>query len=168
MPVGLHLITILSATALRNLCFDPLYSRDDWRQVMDHMAVNWQKDDIVLVKPSQTIVAEYYRHESAEYAFVPYLPEVEDRNRFFEEEIGGWVAWIANQSDRAWLIMVFENTNPHGFPKVRNEEVLHKEAGGSIEEWMDENCLRLDQWLYTGVRLTRYDLNYYQAQISSS
>ncbi len=167
MPVGLLLITIISATALRNLYFDPLYSRDDWRQAMDHMAVNWQMDDIYLVKPSQTIVAYNYGHESAEYAFVPYLPEVEDRNRFFEEEIGGWVASIAKQSERAWLIMVFENTNPHGFPQVRNEEVLHKEAGGSVEEWMDENCLRLDQWLYTGIRLTLYDLGHCQAQISS-
>jgi mannosyltransferase len=162
LPAGLIIIIITSAVTLRNLYFEPQYARDDWRQAMEYMDENWQENDVYVVKPSQTIVLDYYGHEAAEYDFVPYLPEVEDRNRFFEEEIAGWVASVAEKSDRAWLFMVFENTNPHGFPQVRNEEVLYNEAGGSIEEWMDENCLRLDQWLYTGVRLTLYDLNYCQ------
>jgi len=72
----------------------------------------------------------------------------------------------SSQSDPAWLIMAFDNANPHGFPQVRSEDVLHKKAGGSIEEWMDDNCLRLDQWLYTGIRITLYDLGHCQAQVS--
>jgi hypothetical protein len=168
LPAGLMIIVITSAVALRNLYFEPQYARDDWRQAMEYMDENWQENDVYLVKPSQTIVLDYYGDNQTAYQLAPTLIDDEQRRLFFEEEIGGWVASVAEESDRAWLIMVFENTDPHGFPQVRNEEVLHKEADQSIEEWMDENCLRLDQWLYTGIRLTLYDLSPCQAQISSS
>jgi len=168
LPAGIVLITIITATSLRNLYFDPLYARDNWRQAMEYMAENWQQDDIYLVKPSQTIVAYHYGHKTDEYAFVPYLSETEDRKRFFEEDIDDWVASLAENSNRAWLIMAFENANPHGFPQDRNEATLHGGAGGSIEVWMDESCRRLDQWRFTGIRLTLYDLATCQTRKSAS
>lgn len=162
MPAGLLLITIVSMTSLQNLYFDPDYSRDAWRQAMGNMASEWQENDVYLVKPSQTIVAYQYSHESIEYALLPYLIDGEEKDNFYQNDINSWVASIAGDFDRAWLLMAFENTNPHGFPQNRTKAVLDHEATDSMEAWMDDNCSRLNQWIYTGIRLTLYDVSHCQ------
>ena len=65
---------------------------------------------------------------------------------------------IAQEWERAWLISVEENTDPHGLPYARNISLSTVAKQDVVKAWLDERYVRNEEQGFAGLWLTHYDL----------
>ncbi len=158
LPLGLIVLGLTSLLSLQNMFFDRDYQRDAWRQAMDHMAGAWQPGDVYLATANQLLGVWYYGENRFQFEQIPEFNDVELNQGDAGENFTDWKVEISKKVDRVWLMTVIENGDPHGFPEYRNAAVRDTQATGLVDSWLEEDCYRLDQRIFSGLRLTLYDL----------
>lgn len=159
LSFSLIILGFISLLTLQSMFFDPDYQRDAWRQAMDYMASAWQPDDIFLTTPSQMLGLWYYGQDRFQFEQIPNIDNSKSDQDEANPNIVEWGMNLREKTDRAWLITVYENGNPHGFPEHRNNDVLTKPTTSSVKTWLESECQQLDRQIFTGVRLSLYDID---------
>ena len=147
-----------NALALRNMYVEPAYAREDWRAAMYYLRDGREPDDILILRPSQTLPLAYYGDPSWPYEEFPFLFLEEERQTFLDTEMPERMTAIAREWDRAWLVTSVDNINPHGFPEARNDALARAHESDAIKGWLDAHYTMLSEVRFTGIRLTLYDL----------
>jgi mannosyltransferase len=159
MSIGLVTIAVTSTMALANGYFNPGYAREDWRAAIKQLSVEWQAGDILLLDPGQVLPVGYYGSGRFDYEIVPFLPDEPEKERYLSQEMPSRLAAVQTKTMRLWHVAVAENTNPHGFPRVRNQQVAAGYLHDPYAAWLDRHYPVAAQFQFTGLRLTRYDLS---------
>jgi hypothetical protein len=157
--VALAIVVASNALALRNMYVDPAYAREDWRAAMQYLKDKRQPDEVLFLRPSQTLPLAYYGDPSALYQEFPFLFLEGERRAFLDGEMPVRMAAIAQDWDRAWLVTSVDNTNPHGFPYQRNDGLARAHETDAIKGWLDARYRVVADVRFTGIWLTLYDLS---------
>jgi mannosyltransferase len=144
--------------ALRNMYADPAYARDGWRAAMSFLDTAQQSDDILFLRPNQTLPLVYYGDRSQPYYEFPFLFYDEQRQSFLANEMAPAVSAQAIEWRRAWLVSGVEVTNAHGFSYQRTADLQRIGEVDVIKGWLDQHYAKLDEVSFTGLVLTLYDL----------
>jgi hypothetical protein len=144
--------------SLQNLYWDPAYARTDWRAAMAYVEAAWQEGDVLLLRPSDTLPVTYYAGELLPYHELPFLFDQEEQDAYMAQEIRPTMERLARERERAWLIHVEANIDPHGYPHARNAALSELSARDAIKAWLDEQYPFGDERTFAGLWLARYDL----------
>lgn len=144
--------------SLLNMYFAPAYARDDWRAALAHVESVWKKGDVLLVRPSGTLPMAYYLNGPVPYEELPFLFGEEERKAYLDREMGPRMSQIADQWERAWLVSVEENTDPHGFPYARNVALSEVGTQDVIKAWLDERYACDEEQGFAGLWVARYEI----------
>lgn len=156
--VGIVVLLALSGYGLANLYWDPQYARDDWRAALAYLEMARETEDVLLLRPSHTLLLAYYARESIPYQEFPFLFYEEEQEAFLRQEMPSRMQDIAREAPRAWLISSVENTNAHGFPQQRNADLLTIVELDPIKGWLDERYDVLEERRFPGIVLSLYGL----------
>jgi hypothetical protein len=107
----------------------------------------------------------YYGYDQVDQDVLPSLFEFDDtadqpcaaRSQCVDEVLQAKIAELPAEANRVWLIQVYENAHTHGFPQRRNAAVVSA-ARNEYEQWFEQEYTAVDQWHFSGIRLTLYDL----------
>ncbi|GMQ78861.1 MAG: hypothetical protein BMS9Abin02_1402 [Anaerolineae bacterium] len=159
LPAVVGIIVLITAASLKNLYTEPLYSRSNWRPVLNQLAAEVEAEDAILGYPVDLLPIFYYVGEGTDFRE---LPDPSSRSRNPDGAGGGFedvVNEISGTADRIWLITHFFNNNPHGFPQRRNERLEDAALNSGPKVWLDGHYKMLGEWIVTGVNLSLYDLS---------
>lgn len=146
--------------SLYNQYFGAEYGRSDWRGSLALLAEEWRVDDRILITPEQSLPLLYYKDARFSYDIMWSSPvEMQDDMAAFRREIESQMATIASESDRVWLIRDYANNDPHGFSRARNAAVANVSERDSIKSWLDEAYEPAEDWSFTGIHVTLYDVS---------
>ena len=115
-------------------------------------------EDVLLLRPSHTLLLAYYAQGSIPYQEFPFLFYEEERDAFLSQEMPVRMQRIAQDASRAWLISGVENMNAHGFPQQRNADLLRIASVDPIKGWLDERYEVLEERRFPGIVLSLYSL----------
>jgi len=151
LPLLLGVIVVPTWFTWQNLYLEPEYARENWRAAFRQIETVREEGDILLITPGQLLPYLYYGNELP-YTILPSLSE-EDVEHSLQYEINEAQA----DFNRVWLVHGYDNANTHGFPQTRNTAVA---AAGrnDYEAWLEQHYTIVDEWQFTGIRLTLYDL----------
>jgi mannosyltransferase len=166
MPLLLILIFLPTLFSWQNLYFNPDYARDDWRAAFIQIETASQDNDLLLLTLSQIRAYSYYGVDRVRYANLPDLltceedersPAFSSHQQCIGEKLQTKVETLPADVERVWLISAYHNDNTHGFPQARNvaAALAHPNV---YEHWFDQEYTVVNQWQFTGIRLTLYDL----------
>jgi mannosyltransferase len=144
--------------SLLNLYWNPAYARNDWRGALAYVEAAWEEGDVLLLRPSDTLPVAYYMDGAVAYEVLPFLFSAEEREAYLAGEMEPTIEQIARERERAWLVTVEENTDPHGFPYARNAALSEVSTRDAIKAWLDERYACDDERGFAGLWLARYEL----------
>jgi hypothetical protein len=145
--------------SLLNLYSNPAYARNDWRAALAYIEAAWEEGDVLLLRPSDVLPVAYYMDGAVAYRELPFLFSEEEREAYLAGGMEPTMKQIAREWERAWLISVEENTDPHGFPYARNAALSEVGTRDVIKAWLDERYACDDERGFVGLWLARYELS---------
>lgn len=165
LPLLLSLIVLPTLLTWHNLYFDPDYARENWRDAFTHIATVQQEGDLLLLTPGQLLPYFYYGQGVVDQALLPtsFTPVDDDsfdcgsRRQCIDVALSEQVAALPADVNRIWLIEGYDNANTHGFPQTRNAAIISS-SRNEYKQWFNQNYTAVNQWHFTGIRLTLYDL----------
>ena len=78
---------------------------------------------------------------------------------FLDEPAAIGEQMTAALANRAWLLLIANNTNPHGFPQDRNRAVKEKVTTNNYHRWLSANGSLLEEKMFPGISLSLFQLN---------
>jgi mannosyltransferase len=165
LPLLLSLILLPTLFTWHNLYFNPDYAREDWRAAFAQIGTAQQEGDLLLITPGQLLPYFYYGHHTVDHAVLPSLFEFDvaesqpcgTRSQCADEALQEQITALPADVDRIWLIQSYDNAHTHGFPQTRNAAIASA-ARNEYEQWFEREFTAVNQWLFTGIHLTLYDL----------
>jgi hypothetical protein len=100
----------------------------------------------------------HYAGGPLDYVELPVPFDPAEREAYLARELVPALDRLAREWDRAWLIAVQANTDPHGFPHARNAALSRPDAGDPLKATLDARYPLLDQRPFPGLWLARYAL----------
>lgn len=156
--IAVAAVFLPNLVALNNMYFDPDYGRTDWRRTLSHIEEAWQPGDVLLIAPGDVLPLVYYMGNRLPFADLAQLfADVETSPS--ADAVAAAIAPVAQEWDRAWLITVTANVDPHGFPQTRNREVRRKAEEGIYKTWLNKVYRPLQTDSFTGITVTLYDFS---------
>jgi mannosyltransferase len=159
LPLLLMLILLPTVNSWHNLYFNPDYAREDWRAAVGQLRDEWKANDVILLDPSLLLPLHHYSSAALDLEITPFLPDEVERERYLSQEMPLRTAAIQTRTARLWHIAVAENSNPHGFPHHRNQQVAAGYPHDPYAAWLDRHYPVAVQFQFTGLRLTLYNLD---------
>lgn len=164
MLVGVLLPTFFT---WQNIYFDADYAREDWRAAFLQIKAADLEDDLFLSAPTQIVPYLFYGRDHVDYMDLPDLFDCEYddgepipdhlREPCIDDVLQAEVAALPADVTYVWLLHSYYNNNAHGFPQARNAAV-EQGLPNTYEQWFEQNYTAVNQWHFTGIRLTLYDL----------
>jgi mannosyltransferase len=149
--VALGLI-IPASISTYSIFFDGRYQRDQWRQAIGEISQNAGSHDILLVRPQQKVVFNYYGLDDIEWVEVPYFDSREEYDDFLDAHISP----LLDKRARLWTLVVSENANPHRFVEGNVGRLAEKVQTDQVRGWLLRHYDLLDDRTYVGVYLGCY------------
>jgi mannosyltransferase len=167
LPLLLAAVLLPTFFTWQNICCNADYARENWRAAFDQIEAVDLANDLFLSAPTQIVPYLYYGANRVDYVNLPRLLscEYDDgelvsahlRDQCIDDILQAEVASLPADVTHVWLLDSYHNNNAHGFPQARNRAAALAQPN-LYEQWFEQNYTAVNQWHFTGVRLTLYDL----------
>ena len=174
LPFLLTAVLLPTFFTWHNIYFNDDYAREDWRSAFHQIKLADMDGDLFLLAPTQIVPYLHYGLGRVNYADLPDLFDCEYddgepvaphlRNQCIDDVLQTEVADLPANVTYVWLLRSYHNNNAHGFPQARNRAAAIGRQN-VYEEWFAQNYTAVNQWHFTGIRLTLYDLTRHQASL---
>jgi hypothetical protein len=145
---ALYVISVL--ISLGTLYTDPRYAREDWRSAVRRMNALAADDAVLITRPVQRLPLWYYPPSDA-------ITVIEAPDGLPQGKLHRWLG-TSSTPEELWLITVQENTNPHGFPRQRNQALDEGAACDELKTYLDARYPVAHRRRFPGILLSCYRL----------
>ncbi len=156
LPIGLLIVTGLTAVSLNNLYFNPAYARTDWKTAVATIEAHVQPSDLLFSSQASELPLAHYETALPNFIELPpsaFEPELAE---MLNDSLTNIIPAAIKDGQRAWIITIYRDNNVHGFPQGRNQFAATNDP---YQKWMDTQYQPLQKWTFPGLHLALYDTN---------
>ncbi|MCP4418022.1 MAG: hypothetical protein GY805_15475 [Chloroflexi bacterium] len=151
------LATAVTTPSLLNLYNNPIFARNDWQAVINHIDTNSSEKYLLLGHKDLLLPINYYGNERISFLQIP-PPESNQMTPAFDEIMERRLAIAAQTNNLVWHIEPFYIYHPHGLPEQRNDRVS-SEIDNLTQIWLKSHFTLLEEAHFPGIRITLYNIS---------